>query len=85
MGDVKVHIIINSKYRVFDRSGSLPFSIVFGLCRRSRDDADPRPLVMRVANSILDVPYALSCGLLKFYTSDAETRREIEVAIEMLS
>ena len=85
MGDVTIHIIINSKYRVFDCSGSLPFSIVFGLCRRSRDDADPRPLVMRVANSILDVPYALSCGLLKLYTSDAETRREIEVAIERLS
>ncbi|KAJ3544595.1 hypothetical protein NM208_g2964 [Fusarium decemcellulare] len=79
MSDVKIYTVIHSKYQVFDSSGKLPFSIVFGLCRRSSQDADPRPLHINTANSILDVPYALSNKLLALLVYDAEKRTDIEV------
>lgn len=34
MRKLYVYVIINSRYQVFDLSGKLPFSIVFGPCRR---------------------------------------------------
>ena len=61
---LRIHTQIQSRYLVFDSSGRLPFSIVFGLCRKSPADADPRPLLLEVAGSALDVPYALAHGFL---------------------
>ncbi|KAF4993316.1 hypothetical protein FDECE_13431 [Fusarium decemcellulare] len=79
MSDIKIYAVIHSKYQVFDSSGKLPFSIVFGLCRRSSEDADPRPLHINTANSILDVPYALSNKLLALLVYDADKGTDIEV------
>ncbi|KPM35582.1 hypothetical protein AK830_g10982 [Neonectria ditissima] len=84
MAEVKIHTVINSRYQVFDRSGSLPFSIVFGLCRRSSEDTDPRPLRLNTAKSILDVPYALSHKLLILREHDTESKRETEVDVGQL-
>ncbi|CAK1366150.1 hypothetical protein CB0940_09419 [Cercospora beticola] len=72
MPDLKIHTAIHSRYQVFDLSGALPFSIVFGLCRRSTADTDPRSLIIDIAESALDVPYALASGLLTLH----ESRRE---------
>ncbi|CAM1508682.1 Fc.00g055300.m01.CDS01 [Cosmosporella sp. VM-42] len=82
--DLKIHTIINSRYRIFDRSGRLPFSIVFGLCRRSPEDTDPRPLILQTANSVLDIPYALSQGLLQLRMFDEKTKQDVQVHIEHL-
>lgn len=67
MSELRVHTQLNSRYQVFDASGELPFSLVFGLCRRSPADTDPRPVLLDIAGSILDVPYALAHGLLTIY------------------
>jgi hypothetical protein len=71
MNELRIHTQIHSRYQVFDASGKLPFSIVFGLCRRSPADTDPRPLLLETAGSVLDVPYALACGLLILHEQDA--------------
>ncbi|KAL8968069.1 MAG: hypothetical protein Q9197_005071 [Variospora fuerteventurae] len=73
---LKIHTKINSHYSILDLSGHLPFSIVFGLCRRSPADTDPRPLVLSTAGSVLDVPYALGCGLLTLHVQDGGEARE---------
>ena len=67
MDELRIHTQIRSRYQIFDASGQLPFSIVFGLCRRSLADADPRPLLLDIAGSVLDVPYALAHGLLTLH------------------
>ncbi len=85
MDDLTIHTVINSRYQIFDRSGNLPFSIVFGLCRRSSEDTDPKPLVLNTANSILDVPYALSHKLLTLRVHDGESKRDTEVDVGQLS
>ena len=64
MIDLRIHTHVHSRYEIFDAAGRLPFSIVFGLCRRSPADTDPRPLLLETAGSVLDVPYALTHGLL---------------------
>ncbi|KAL8668889.1 MAG: hypothetical protein Q9168_006498 [Polycauliona sp. 1 TL-2023] len=64
MAELRVHTQIHSRYQVFDAAGGLPFGIVFSLCRRSPADTDPRPLLLNIAGSVLDVPYALAHGLL---------------------
>lgn len=64
MQELKIRIIINSTHQVLDRSSKLPFCIVFGLVRHAPDDQDSRALLFNTAQSILDVPYALSHGLL---------------------
>lgn len=64
---IKLKIRINSQCRVFDQSGGLPFSIVFGLSRRSPTDVDTRPILLDTSGSVLDVPFALANGLLKLY------------------
>ena len=69
---LRIHTQIESRYRVFDSSGQLPFSIVFGLCRKSPADTDPRPLLLEVAGSVLDVPYALAHGLLTLDERDSK-------------
>ncbi|MCJ1423072.1 hypothetical protein MMC29_000953 [Sticta canariensis] len=56
MNDVRIYTQINSPYQVLDASGQLPFSVIFGLCRQSPADTDPRPLVLEIAGSVLDVP-----------------------------
>ncbi|KAI4277360.1 MAG: hypothetical protein L6R35_006153 [Caloplaca aegaea] len=73
---LKIHTKINSHYSILDLSGHLPFSIVFGLCRRSPADTDPRPLVLSTAGSVLDVPYALGCGLLTLHVQDGGEAKE---------
>lgn len=85
MEALKVSTIINRKYQVFDQSGRLPFSIVFGLCRRSTDDTDPRPLVINTAETILDVHYALKHELLSIHGKDAETKRGFLVDVGKLN
>ena len=82
MDDLRIHIQMHSRYQVFDSSGQLPFSIVFGLCRRSPADTDPRSLFLKIAGSALDVPYALAHGLLAIYErapKDAEVPAEVDL------
>ncbi|KAI4166940.1 MAG: hypothetical protein LQ343_007612 [Gyalolechia ehrenbergii] len=76
MNELRIHTQINSRYRVFDASGQLPFSIVFGLCRHSPTDTDPRPLLLEIAGSVLDVPYALAHGLLTIHVQGSEDAKE---------
>ncbi|PPJ57331.1 hypothetical protein CBER1_07927 [Cercospora berteroae] len=76
MSGLKIHIAIHSRYQVFDLSGTLPFSIVFGLCRRSTADTDPRTLIIDIAESALDVPYALANGLLTLHESGGDGGRD---------
>jgi hypothetical protein len=67
MEELKVQTAIQSRYHVFDTSGKLTFSIVFGLCRRSPADQDARPLLLDTKKSALDVPYALEKGMLTIH------------------
>lgn len=76
MNELRIDTHINSRYQVFDASGQLPFSIVFGLCRRSPADTDPRPLLLEVAGSTLDVPHALAHGLLTLHEQDPEDAKQ---------
>lgn len=85
MDDLKIYTVINSRYRVFDLSGNLPFSIVFGLCRRSKEDTDPRALVLAASNSILDVPYALTHKLLTLRVEHPKWKTDVEVDVGQLS
>lgn len=86
MTSLTIHLAITSRYQVFDRSGRLPFSVVFGLCRQeSEQDTDPRPLVLNTANSILDLPYALSQKLLTLRSCDAEGNNDTEIDVGHLS
>lgn len=86
MGELRIHTHIHSRYQVFDASGQLPFSIVFGLCRRSPTDTDPRPLLVETAGSVLDVPYALAHGLLTLHEQDSEDAKKlVEVDIKKLN
>ena len=81
--ELRIHTQIHSRYQVFDASGQLPFSIVFGLCRRSPADTDPRPLLLETAGSVLDLPYALAHGLLTLHeqdTEDAEQKVEVDLS-----
>jgi hypothetical protein len=64
MDELKIHVLMQARDRVFDASGKLPFTIDFGLCRRTPDDTDPRSLLIDIAGSALDVPYALANKLL---------------------
>ncbi|KAH7169775.1 uncharacterized protein B0J16DRAFT_351496 [Fusarium flagelliforme] len=84
MADFTIYVVFHSRYRIFDRSGTLPFSIVFGLRRRSLKDTDPRPLRLSAANSILDVPYALSHNLLTLYEYNADSGEYREVDVRQL-
>ncbi|MCJ1334341.1 hypothetical protein MMC10_011050 [Thelotrema lepadinum] len=86
MEDLRLHTKIKSRYRVFDASGQLPFSIVFGLCRRSTADTEPRPLLLEIAGSALDVSYALAHGLLTLQEQDTkdEGKQWVEVDLSRL-
>ena len=86
MNELKIHTQINSRYQVYDASGQLPFSIVFGLCRRSPADTDPRPLLLETAGSVLDVPYALAHGLLTLHEQDPQDAKQwVEVDLGRLN
>ena len=86
MSELRVHTHIHSLFQVFDASGQLPFSIVFGLCRRSHTDTDPRSLLVETAGSVLDVPYALAHGLLTLHEQVSEdTQKLVEVDLKKLS
>lgn len=86
MNELRIHTQINSRYQVFDASGRLPFSIVFGFCRRSPADTDPRPLLLQIAGSVLHVSYALAHGLLTLHEQDPEdTKRWVEVDLSRLT
>lgn len=83
MKELRIHTQIHSRYQVFDASGHLPFSVVFGFCRRSPADTDPRKLLLETAGSVLDVPYALAHGLLILYeqnSEDAKQKTEVDVS-----
>ncbi|KAL8754668.1 MAG: hypothetical protein Q9184_005036 [Pyrenodesmia sp. 2 TL-2023] len=86
MNELRIHTQVHSRYQVFDASGQLPFSIVFGLCRRSPADTDPGPLLLEVAGSALDVPYALAHGLLTLHEQDPkDAKQSIEVSVSRLN
>ncbi|OBS24202.1 hypothetical protein FPOA_04749 [Fusarium poae] len=72
MEHFKIHTIIGRNYLVFDKSGKLPFSIALGLCRPAGADTDPRNVGLKTTRSILDIPYALSRGLLSLQEDDVE-------------
>lgn len=82
--ELGIRSIINSRYHVFDRSGKLPFSIVFGLVRQSREDTDPRSIIIQTSNSVLDVPYALSHGMLQLRVFREKTGEDVLVETERL-
>ncbi|MCJ1330055.1 hypothetical protein MMC10_006736 [Thelotrema lepadinum] len=85
MNELRIHTAINSRYQVFDASGQLPFSIVFGLCRRSPADDDSRSILLETAGSVLDVPYALAHGLLTIHERNpADATQWIEVDLSRL-
>lgn len=84
MADSQIHIAINSRYRVFDRSGKLPFSIVLGLSRRSSKDTNPLPLVVNTRETILDIPYALSSNLLSLRVQKEDSKLDVEVDVSQL-
>ena len=86
LNELRLHTQIHSRYRVFDASGQLPFTIIFGLCRRSPADTDPRPLLLEVAGSVLDVPYALAHGLLSLREQDPKDAKQwVEVDLSRLN
>jgi hypothetical protein len=64
MDELKIHVLMQARDRIFDASGQHPFTIDFGLCRRSPHDTNPRSLVIDIAGSALDVPYAIANKLL---------------------
>jgi len=86
MNELRIHTQIHSRYPVFDASGQLQSSIVFDLCSRSRADTDPRPLLLKIAGSVLDVPYALAYDLLTLHKQDPkDTKLWVEVDLNQLN
>ena len=86
MNELRIHTQTHSRYQVYDASGQLPFSIVFGLCRRSPADTDPRPLLLEISGSVLDVSYALAHGLLTLHEQDPQDPQQwVEVGLGRLN
>ncbi|KXS96621.1 hypothetical protein AC578_10433 [Pseudocercospora eumusae] len=79
---VTVQIQLNARYRVFDLSGNVPFSIVFGLVRKAFSDKDPRPLIIHTHRSVLDIPHALVKGMLTLHVHEGD--REVPVDVSRL-
>ena len=82
---LQIHVQLQSRNRVFDHSGHLPFSIVFGLCRGSSTDTDLRPLVLDITRSAFDVPYGLVHKLLTLQEHAPEGDRKVEVDLSRLT
>ncbi|KAF1818581.1 uncharacterized protein K489DRAFT_384771 [Dissoconium aciculare CBS 342.82] len=70
MSGLRIRTTIAQRHDVFDRTGELPFIVLFGLTRHSEDDLDPRPLTIDTRKSALDVPYAIAHGLLWLFNID---------------
>ncbi|KAF1818792.1 uncharacterized protein K489DRAFT_384276 [Dissoconium aciculare CBS 342.82] len=70
MSELRIRTTIAQRHDVFDRTGELPFVVLFGLTRHSEDDLDPRPLTIDTRKSALDVPYAIAHGLLCLFNID---------------
>ncbi|KAK5631439.1 hypothetical protein RRF57_007153 [Xylaria bambusicola] len=70
MVDFCIQTVIHNRQLIFSASCQLPFSIVYGLCRRSKDDLDARDIILHTANSPLDVLYAIAKGLLTLHEKD---------------
>ncbi|KAI0856128.1 hypothetical protein F4860DRAFT_494149 [Xylaria cubensis] len=87
MESLRIQTSIYSQHRVFDASGKLPFSIVFGLCRKSPADTDPRSIILQTKHSALDVPYAIANGLLTLYRQyeGNEPDREVDLSDQLKS
>lgn len=85
MKNSQIHVAINSRYRVFDRSGKLPFHIIFGLSRRSSEDTNPLPLVINTKETILDIPCALSSKLLSIRVQKEDSKLDFAVDVGQLS
>jgi hypothetical protein len=81
MDVLPIHVLLNSQYQVFDLEGQLSFDIVFGLCRRSPQDTDSRPLIFNTRESALDVPYALANGLLELLVDGERLEAKLESAV----
>ena len=80
-----IHVQLHSCYNVFDASGELPFSVVFGICRLQKSDTDPRSILIDTVGSVFDVPYALAHGLLTLYEErPGEARQWVEVDVSSL-
>ncbi|KAI0512895.1 hypothetical protein F5B22DRAFT_637486 [Xylaria bambusicola] len=84
MVDIRIQIVIHNRYLVFDASGELPFSIVYGLCRRSKDDLDARDIILHTAKSALDVPYAIANGLLTLHEKDDASGEMRSIELDLL-
>ncbi|EUC51387.1 hypothetical protein COCMIDRAFT_79282, partial [Bipolaris oryzae ATCC 44560] len=83
--ELSIHVQPHSRYSVFDASGQLPFSVVFGICRLSKSDTDPRPLLIETAGSVFDVPYALAHGLLTLHEEHpGEATKWVEVDLSKM-
>lgn len=82
MDEFRIHVQPQSRYNVFDASGQLPFSVVFGICRLSKSDTDSRSILIDTAGTVFDVPHALAHGLLTLYEENpggAATWTEVNV------
>jgi hypothetical protein len=84
MSELRLEVHIHNRYQVFDASGELPFSIVFGLCRRSPSDTNPRPITLETAGSLFDVPYALAHGLLTLYERDEHAAEWVKMDVSRM-
>ncbi|EOA84943.1 uncharacterized protein SETTUDRAFT_179534 [Exserohilum turcica Et28A] len=83
MDEFYIHVQPHSRYSIFDAAEQLPFSVVFGICRISKSDTDPRSILIDTAGTVFDVPYALARGLLTLYEENpggATKWTEVEVS-----
>jgi len=80
-----IHVQLHSRYNVFDPSGKLPFSVVFGLCRLQKADTDPRSILIDTVGPVFDVPYALAHSLLTLYEErPGEAMQWVEVNVSSI-
>lgn len=82
MNKLPIYTLIHNQYQVLDTSGQLPFSVVFGLCRRSSQDSNELPLVLDTRRSALDVSYALTNKILKLSADGVGVTNEVALAIK---
>lgn len=64
---IAVSVSAQCSHSTLDLSGQLPFQLKLWLVRRTKSDHEPRSLTILVPGSLLDIPYALKCGVLKIY------------------
>jgi len=76
-----IEVLLNSQYQVFDLEGQLAFDVVLGLCRRSPQDTDTRPIILNTRESALDVPYALANDLLELLIDGERLEAKLDPTI----